>query len=284
MQGVCIAQVVNALGFAEDLHLGEFLLRSESLHHGIALNLGVVEVVFLDGHEGVGEGLETANFLLLHLHFHGIATESGQGVPQHRLAAKIEGRIAAVGGEFAAGARGGLLGEGHVMDGLQCDGFAGIAVVVEGIGFDAEQVFAAALVGQGAVPHREGFGVAAVVGMFAPNLPLVECVVDVDMSVRQPALLLFVEQEGIAEDGPAGIEEGHAAVKFAFLGFGEVVAAVEDHGAGFVIELGDGKKLRFFKVGAVLQRIGFNGIVGGGEHHILFEEEGFEGGVIAALE
>ena len=77
MQGVCIAQVVNALGFAEDLHLGEFLLRGESLHHGIALNLGVVEVVFLDGHEGVGEGLETADFLLLHLHFHGIATESG---------------------------------------------------------------------------------------------------------------------------------------------------------------------------------------------------------------
>ena len=33
-----------------------------------------------------------------------------------------------------------------------------------------------------------------------------------------------------------------------------------------------------------MQRIGFNGIVGGGEHHILFEEEGFEGGVIAALE
>ncbi len=72
-----------------------------------------------------------------------------------------------------AGARGGLLGEGHVVDGLQGDGFAGIAVVVEGIGFDAEQVFAAALVGQGAVPHREGFGVAAVVGMFAPDLPLV---------------------------------------------------------------------------------------------------------------
>lgn len=96
LQGIGIAQVVNALGFAKDLHLGEFLLRGESLHHGIALNLGVVEVVFLDGHEGVGEGLETANFLLLHLHFHGIATESGQGVPQHRLAAKIEGRIAAV--------------------------------------------------------------------------------------------------------------------------------------------------------------------------------------------
>ena len=72
------------------------------------------------------------------------------------------------------------------------------------------------------------------------------------------------------------------SVKLPFLGFGEVVAAVENHGAGFVIELCDGKKLRFFEVGAILQRIGFHGIFRGGEDHFVFEEEGFEGGVIAA--
>ena len=65
------------------------------------------------------------------------------------------------------------MAEGHVVDGLQGDGFGGVAVVVEGIAFDPKQVSTTALVGHCAVPHREGFGVAAVMGMLAPHLPLV---------------------------------------------------------------------------------------------------------------
>ncbi len=241
-----------------------------------------MQIVFLDGHEGVGEGFEAANFLLFHLHFHGITTESGERIPQHGVAAEVEGRIAAVRREFLAGARGSLLAEGHLVYGLQGDGFGRVAVVVEGIAFDPKQVVATALVGHCAVPHREGFGVAAVMGMLAPHLPLVQRIVDIDFAVGDAALVFFVEKEGVAQHRSARIEERYLSVKLAFLGFGEVVAAVENHGAGFVIELCDGKKLRFFEVGAILQRIGFHGIFRGGEDHFVFEEEGFEGGVIAA--
>ena len=100
--------------------------------------------------------------------------------------------------------------------------------------------------------------------------------------MRQSLLLLFVENQGIAQHRSARIKERYLSVKLPFLGFGEVVAAVENHCAGFVIELCDGKKLRFFEVGAILKRIGFHGIFGGGEHHLVFEKERFEGGVVAA--
>lgn len=105
---------------------------------------------------------------------------------------------------------------------------------------------------------------------------------DVNMSMRQSLLLLFVENQGIAQHRSARIKERYLSVKLPFLVFGEVVAAVENHCAGFVIELCDGKKLRFFEVGAILKRIGFHGIFGGGEHHFVFEKERFEGGVVAA--
>ena len=111
-----------------------------------------MQIVFLDGHEGVGEGFEAANFLLFHLHFHGITTESGERIPQHGVAAEVEGRIAAVRREFLAGARGSLLAEGHLVYGLQCDGFGRVAVVMEGIAFDAKQVSTTSLVGHCAVP------------------------------------------------------------------------------------------------------------------------------------
>lgn len=270
------------MGVAGDLHLVQLLLVGESLHHVIALNLGVVQAVFLYGHKRVGEGFEAADFLLLHLHFHGIAAETGERIPHHGVAVEVEGRIAAVKREFLAGARGGLLAEGHVVDGLQGDGFGGVAVVMKGIAFDPKQVIATALVGHCAVPHREGFGVAAVMGMLAPHLPLVQRIVDIDFAVGDAALVFFVEKEGVAQHRSARIEERYLSIKLAFLGFGEVVTAVENHGAGFVIELCDGEKLRFFEVGAILQRIGFHGIFGGGEHHFVFEEEGFEGGVVAA--
>lgn len=119
-------------------------------------------------------------------------------------------------------------------------------------------------------------------GMLAPHLPLVQRIVDVDFAVGDAALVFFVEKQGIAQHRSARIKERYLSVKLPFLGFGEVVAAVENHGAGFVIELCDGEKLRFFEVGAILQRIGFHGIFGGGEHHFVFEKERFEGGVVAA--
>ena len=40
--------------------------------------------------------------------------------------------------------------------------------------------------------------------------------------------------------------------------------------------------MRFFGVGAILEGIGFNGVIGGGEHHFVLEEQGFDGGVIAS--
>ena len=119
-------------------------------------------------------------------------------------------------------------------------------------------------------------------GMLAPNLPLVQRIVDVDFAVGDAALVFFVEKQGIAQHRSARIKERYLSVKLPFLGFGEVVAAVENHCAGFVIELCDGKKLRFFEVGSILKRIGFHGIFGGGEHHFVFEKERFEGGVVAA--
>ena len=90
--------------------------------------------------------------MLFHLHFHGIAEESGERIPQHGVAAEVEGRIAAVRREFLAGTRGSLLAEGHLVYGLQCDGFGRVAVVMEGIAFDAKQVFAATLMSHGSVP------------------------------------------------------------------------------------------------------------------------------------
>ncbi|MEK0440343.1 MAG: hypothetical protein RLZZ504_1259, partial [Bacteroidota bacterium] len=173
LQGVGLAQIVDALGVAGNLHLRQFLLVIEPLHHVIALHLGVVYIVFLDGQKRVGEGLEAADFLLLHLHFHGIAAESGERIPHHGVAVEVERRIAAVKRERLAGARGGLLAEGHLVDGLHRDGLGRVAVVMQGIAFDAKQVFVASLVGYSMVPHRKRLGISAVMGMIAPHLPLV---------------------------------------------------------------------------------------------------------------
>ena len=78
------------------------------------------------------------------------------------------------------------------------------------------------------------------------------------------------------------IEQSNLTVKLPFLLVGEVESALENHNFGLVVQLGLGKKLGSFGIGAVLEGIGFYGVFGGGEDHIVFEKQGFLVGVVTA--
>ena len=71
------------------------------------------------------------------------------------------------------------------------------------------------------------------------------------------------------------------AVKLPFLLVGEIESALKNHNFGLVIELGLGKKLGSFGIGAVLKGIGFYGVFGGGEDHVGLKKQGLFVGVVA---
>ena len=68
----------------------------------IALNLREMDAVFLDGDKTVFKGLEFFHFLGHDPHFDGIAAYPRKAIVQHRIATKIEGRIAPLGCQFVA--------------------------------------------------------------------------------------------------------------------------------------------------------------------------------------
>lgn len=88
--------------------------------------------------------------------------------------------------------------------------------------------------------------------MFPPNLPLIDAILNIDIAMRQPHLGDFVKIQGIANNSFALIEQGDLTVKLAFLLVGEIESALKNHNFCLVIELGLGKKLGAFGIGAVL--------------------------------
>ena len=81
----------DALRIANHTNFLDFLVSVHPLVNRIALNLGVMQAVFLDGNKSVFESLELFYFLRHHLHFDGIAANTRKTIVQHWIATKIEG-------------------------------------------------------------------------------------------------------------------------------------------------------------------------------------------------
>ena len=88
--------------------------------------------------------------------------------------------------------------------------------------------------------------------MFPPNLPLIDAVLNIDIAMRQSHLGDFVKIQGIANNSFALVEQRHLTIKLPFLFIGEIESALENHNFCLVIELGLGKELGAFGIGAVL--------------------------------
>ena len=119
-------------------------------------------------------------------------------------------------------------------------------------------------------------------GMLSPDLPLVDAVLNKNMAMRQSYLGDFVKKQGIANNDFALIEQCDLTIKLPFLLVGEVESTLKNHNFGLIIELCLGKKLGSFCIGAVLECIGFYGVFGSGEDHVVFKKQGFLVWVVAA--
>ena len=140
------------------------------------------------------KGLEFFHFLRYHPHFDGIATHTRKAIVQHRIATKIEGRIAPLGCQFVAFSAGIVLRKRHVVCRCECHRLRRITVVGKCIGLEFERIFCITLKRECMVPNLHGFCQSVVEGMLSPHLPLVDAVLDIDIAMRQSHLGYFVEK------------------------------------------------------------------------------------------